>query len=174
MSPIFTLDFEASCLPKHGRSFPIEVAVATPEGEIWSWLIRPEPIWRAWTWTAEAEGLHGLTWDQLVREGRPAGEVVGELGQILAGQPAYADSYLDADWMRTLEMAAGVRPSIEVRHIDALINTLDLDDVAVAQAVLAAGDDGPRHRAGPDAVWLQALVRGLLAEAHPTRERIAA
>ena len=166
MSAIFTLDFEASCLPRHGRSFPIEVGIADDAGQVWSWLIRPEAAWADWTWTAEAEGLHGIGRERLMDEGLPAAQVVRELGAVLDGQSAYADSHLDADWMRTLEMTAGARPMMVVRHIEALVDKLRLDEAAVARAVAAVGAGaGPRHRAGPDALWLQALVAELRMQA---------
>ena len=53
------IDFEASCLPRHGRSFPIEVGIAGG-GIARSWIIRPHAAWAGWDWTAEAEALHGL------------------------------------------------------------------------------------------------------------------
>ncbi len=175
MSPIFTLDFEASCLPQHGRSFPIEVGLAGPDGSVCAWLIRPEPAWRDWTWTQEAEQLHGLSRDQLDRDGLPAGQVLDEVAEVLRGRPAYADSYLDAGWMRTLEAAGQAPPLVSVRHIDALIHQLDLPDPVVTRAVAeVAALPFRRHRAGEDARWLQALAGRLTAEAQaraPAPER---
>lgn len=174
MPTIVTLDFEASCLPRHGRSFPIEVAIAEAGGEVRSWLIRPEPQWRAWAWTAEAEGLHGLTWDQLIEAGRPAAEVLDELATAMQGRPAYADSYLDATWMCTLEAAAGAPPLVRIRHIDALIDALHLNDAGVARALSAAADPTRRrHRAGDDALWLQIFAQALAQEAGSVPDRLA-
>jgi len=168
MSPIYTLDFEASCLPQHGRSFPIEVGVAGPDGFAKAWLIKPDPAWDGWTWTPEAEALHGVTREQLARDGLPAEVVLDELRAVLRGQPAYADSYLDARWMRLLEAAAGALPLVDVRHIDALVDRLGIDDAGVARALQAANAGAfRRHRAADDARWLQALVMGFQAEAAP-------
>ena len=52
--PILAVDFEASCLPRHGRSYPIEVGIANENGTARSWLIRPAVLWEGWTWTEEA------------------------------------------------------------------------------------------------------------------------
>ena len=159
MQTFLTLDFEASCLPQHGRSFPIEGGLAGPGGFVRSWLIRPEPAWQDWTWTEEAEALHGLSYDRLVRDGLPAARVLADLAQVVGSRPVFADSYLDAGWMRTLEAAVGAPPLVRVRHIDALIDTLGLDDQAVARAVAEAHAQAiPRHRAGDDARWLQGLA----------------
>ena len=168
MSTIFTLDFEASCLPHHGRSFPIEVGVAGPDGLVKSWLIKPDAAWAGWTWTPEAEAMHGLSRERLEREGLPAEVVLDELRAVLRGQPAYADSYLDARWMRLLEAAAGAPPLVDVRHIDALVDRLGVDDGVVFRAI-AAADARPfrRHRAAEDARWLQAVAVELQAEAVP-------
>ncbi|GFE75937.1 hypothetical protein NTCA1_35860 [Novosphingobium sp. TCA1] len=40
------IDFEASCLPEYGLSFPIEVAAARIDGQSRAWLIRPLPVWK--------------------------------------------------------------------------------------------------------------------------------
>src|SRR3546814_5436437 len=63
---ILTIDFEASCLPRHGLSYPIEVGIAR-EGKARSWLIRPHDDWAGWHWSAEAEALHGLDRDRVER-----------------------------------------------------------------------------------------------------------
>ncbi len=106
-----------------------------------------------------------------MREGVPADEVLGELVDVLDGQPAYADSYLDERWMRTLEAAAGAPPLVRVRHIDALLETLGVGKDEVRRA-LEAVNQLPigRHRAGEDARWLQALVSRLQPPVGPPAE----
>jgi hypothetical protein len=102
VTPILTLDFEASCLPKHGRSFPIEVGISDLRGVSRSWLIQPHDSWRTWAWTAEAERLHGLDRGQLEREGLPADQVLAALAGAVDGAYVVADCDLDADWLKTL------------------------------------------------------------------------
>lgn len=80
------IDFEANCLPRHGRSFPIEVWVTDGRG-VRSWLIRPVAERRAWDCTNEALALHGIS---------PERRVV-------------ADSSLDSYWWRMLAGGAGAR-----------------------------------------------------------------
>lgn len=162
MSDIVTLDFEASCLPQHGRSFPIEVGVALPDGRSRAWLIRPHAGWRGWTWTEEAERLHGLSLDELDRDGLPATVVLDELRAALGDRPAYVDSYFDARWMRTLETAAGAPPLIKVLHIDALMSQWNVKEATVARAVAEANRLRlRRHTARGDAIWLQVFVQAL-------------
>ena len=75
---VITIDFEASCLPRHGLSYPIEVGIAR-KGQARSWLIRPHDDWAGWHWSAEAEALHGLSRDRVEREGLPVETVLAEL-----------------------------------------------------------------------------------------------
>lgn len=72
MTSLLAIDFEASCLPRHGRSFPIEVGVADGEGWSRAWLISPHADWDDWHWTSEAENEHGITREQNDRDGLPA------------------------------------------------------------------------------------------------------
>jgi DNA polymerase III epsilon subunit-like protein len=169
MSLILTLDFEASCLPSHGRSFPIEVAVAGPGGFARSWLIRPHADWQGWTWTEEAERLHGLSYEHVQRAGMSVDRVLDELAEAVGGCKVVADSYCDVTWMRTLERAAGAPERVRVQHVDALIHQLKISD---ADAWLIAAETDllnlRRHRAADDARRLQALVTRL--RTHAARE----
>jgi hypothetical protein len=162
MPPLFTLDFEASCLPQHGRSFPIEVGISGGDGVTRSWLIKPHDAWRDWTWSEEAERLHGVSFEQLMDEGVPAQDVLFELTAALGGRPAVADSYLDESWMRTLERAVGAPPLVRVQHIHGLIDQWSVANDAVLSA-LSETNALPwrRHRAAEDALRLQALVARL-------------
>ncbi len=84
------IDFEASCLPRHGRSFPIEVGIAGG-GIARSWIIRPHAAWTGWDWTAEAEALHGLSRARIEAEGEPADLVLAQLAAAVAGCRVVAD-----------------------------------------------------------------------------------
>lgn len=175
MRPFLTLDFEASCLPPHGRSHPIEVAVAGPGGFVRSWIIRPHDSWSDWTWTAEAQALHGLSYEAIVRDGLPVERVLDELTAVVARREVFADSYYDANWMRTLEIAAGAPPLLRIQHIEALIHRLNIED-ATLKTALAEVERRPftRHRAGEDARWLYALAEHLEGEVEPAQARGAA
>ncbi len=157
--PIVTIDFEASCLPRHGRSFPIEVGIAHDDGATRSWLIRPVPEWSGWGWTEEAQSLHGITREQLDREGQSVDVVAAELTEAVDGQRVIADSHLDADWLDTLAEAARVPPPFRIEHIEALVDRLGAqpEDVTLAQTMLDV-EPFMRHRAGDDARWLARFV----------------
>jgi hypothetical protein len=159
---IITIDFEASCLPCHGRSFPIEVGIASADGRARSWLIRPHDNWAGWDWTDEAQSLHGLTREQLDRDGLPVDRVIGELTAAVGDTRVIADSYLDATWLGTLADAAGTGPPISIGHIEEVIDQLGAADADIARAqALANARSVLRHRAGGDAQWLAAFITAL-------------
>jgi hypothetical protein len=93
---IITIDFEASCLPCHSNSYPIEVGIADACG-LRALLIRPLLSWMGWDWTEEAEQLHGITRGQLLRKRHPVKDVVLALNQFLSGCRVVADSNLNSD-----------------------------------------------------------------------------
>lgn len=164
------IDFEASCLPWHGRSYPIEVGIADEEGAARSWLIRPAPDWEGWTWTEEAEALHGLTRERLRDEGQPVTLVASQLSEAIGGRSLIADSELDSYWMRTLMAAAGFSQTFAIEHIVNLIGQLDLRDEDVRTCIeLVDRQALPRHRAAADARWLAALIGALRRSAGDLR-----
>lgn len=172
MQPIMAIDFEASCLPRHGRSFPIEVGIADLQGNARSWLIRPHGAWKDWAWTAEAESLHGLTLDDLRRHGRPADEVLAELAEAAHGHRVIADSGLDRDWLEALASVALRPPPCRIDHVVTLFDELGSSGEAIATA-RAVADRLPlrRHRAGDDAKWLAGLIGCLWQDAARARAR---
>lgn len=158
---IVTLDFEASCLPRHGRSFPIEVGIADRSGAR-SWLIRPHARWDGWDWTASAQALHGLTRAQVAARGLAAADVLDQLVTAIAGRRVVADSRIDQYWLDELAAAAGVPAPFRVDHVATLLDELAVDEAAIAAALAKADGQGHRrHRAAGDAAWLFALIAAL-------------
>lgn len=155
---IVAIDFEASCLPRRGRSFPIEVGVSVA-GRTRSWLIRPHDSWAGWDWTAEAEALHGLSLARLLREGLPADAVLDRLVAATEGHRVVADSVIDQYWLETLARAAGEGAPFMIDHVSILLDEYGAGDQRICAAVAHADERYPvRHRAGSDAAWLSALI----------------
>lgn len=168
-----TIDFEASCLPRHGRSFPIEVGIAGPEG-VQSWLIRPGAGWRGWSWSAEALGLHGIHRELLAEDGLPAHRVFAELSRAIAGRRVIADSRIDNYWWQVLSGAAGEETASPIVHVGTVLDELGATTEAVLAAQRLTDQLCPgRHRAADDARWLWTLLieldRGPLAAPSPRR-----
>ncbi|WP_176400364.1 hypothetical protein [Sphingobium sp. Z007] len=153
-----TIDFEASCLPRHGRSFPIEVGIA--DGDMArSWLIRPHADWEGWDWTAEAEALHGLSRERIACEGQPADVVLAELAAATRGRLVVADSLLDQHWLDTLAAAAGAPAPFTIAHVATLFDDEGVDEERIAAAIAFADARAViRHHAAGDALWLSALI----------------
>lgn len=162
---IIAIDFEASCLPRHGRSYPIEVGIAG-EGIERSWIIAPHRDWAEWSWTAEAQALHGLTREQVVRDGLPPAQVLAELIDAIGGRRVVADSRLDQYWLDTLAAAAGAPTPFTIDHAATLFDEQGVDAPRISAAVAFADLQGAiRHRAMGDARWLSALLRHLAGSA---------
>jgi len=167
---ILTIDFEASCLPRHGRSYPIEVGIADRNGRSRAWLIRPHHSWKDWGWTKEAESLHGISYEVLLRDGQLVDVVAQELCQAVRGHRLIADSSLDRYWLETLVSAANIVPPTSIEHISGVLDELGAtnEDILSAQGDLSRRGFR-RHRAGDDARWLSGLIE-ILTDAAITRE----
>ncbi|MGF7168404.1 DNA polymerase III epsilon subunit-like protein [Sphingobium xanthum] len=156
------IDFEASCLPQFGRSFPIEVGIASSHGWSRSWLIQPHESWAGWDWTQEAQALHGLTTEKLNGEGLPVQDVVRLLRMAVGSSDVIADSYLDDDWSRTLFDAAGEAEHLPVHCLADLQAFHEIDPQRLRQAIAEADlQRTRRHRAEDDARWLVRMLREL-------------
>jgi len=159
---MIAIDFEASCLPKHGFSYPIEVGISEDGFTSRSWLIRPHVSWTGWTWTDEAESLHRLSQAELWRDGIPVERVAVELAQALGGAQVIADSPIDAYWLETLYEAAAQPCPVEIQCVSEILRESGLASGVIfdAQTRIDALGFG-RHRAGEDARWLAALLMEL-------------
>lgn len=173
------LDFEASSLADD--SYPIEVGWVFEDGAVESHLIRPNPDWL--DWDDEAQALHGISREQLLREGASAQAVANRILQTLSAHRVYASApSWDGKWLSVLLRGGGLP-----RHAMRLIDTAEAHREAVAEvflggpaqdieglarrladAALAGFEAPPRHRALDDAQRELALWREIrrLAEVH--------
>jgi hypothetical protein len=180
---IVFLDFEASSLGKRG--FPIEVGCAAEEGSIYGALIRPAPGWEEWS--ADAERVHGIAKDRLLREGTPHNEVAAHMVAMLAGHDLFASApSWDGHWLSLLLRASGLpRHTLRLRGVaEARVTAAraafaaagmadhvseERVDHIIAAAAEAASVTAPAHRALDDAqreLWIwQEVKRRAEAEA---------
>lgn len=165
------LDFEASSLNSK-KSFPVEVGWVLEDGAGQSHLIRPAPHWT--DWDAEAEAVHGISREQLEREGEDVAVVCDRVVSLFAGNEVHCSApSWDGHWLSMLLRAAG-RPRHLVRMTDTAVafeaaarQRLGTDDreaiAALIASVLAAAEGWPvAHRAEPDArrewrIWREIL-----------------
>lgn len=157
MTPLpAVLDIEASGFGRD--SYPIEVGYVLPDGRAHCALIRPP---QAWThWDADAERVHHIGRDILLRHGRPAAEVARRLNEDLAGQTVYCDGWAhDYAWLGALFEAAGLQPSFRLESVNRLFDERHLAQLDDAQRQARAELGLTRHRASSDARALQAAIQ---------------
>lgn len=136
---IVFLDFEASSLAK--KSYPIEIAWVCEDGTEESHLIRPAPDWT--DWSVEAEGLHGLSRDQLLAEGTPHDIVARRMVESLTGHDLYATApSWDGRWLSLLLRKGG-----QPRHALRLRDTEVVQAAAIDAAMRDAGTPSDRLKA---------------------------
>lgn len=157
------IDFEASCLPEYGQSFPIEVAVARIDGQSRVWLIDPAEAWKDWDWSDEAERLHGISRQMLQERGQAPDVVIREMADFVHDCDVYADADLDQYWLEVLCQAAQARLPFPVRYLGEFMKKRGY----TRPQVVAALDEAKRrlpleHAAREDARRLALVVRLLL------------
>jgi hypothetical protein len=118
--PVF-VDLEASSLLP--GSYPVEVGWARPRALPWgrcaidvgSVLVRPEADWlSSGSWDPNAEAVHGLSRETLLRDGVPAAEACELLDREFDGCMVVTDTgggSVDDMWLAVLYEAAGREPS---------------------------------------------------------------
>lgn len=152
-----TLDIEASGFGRDG--YPIEVGYVRDDGESWCTLVRPEPEWTHWN--ADAERLHGIARDALLRYGRPAAVVCRRLNDALSGQTVYCDGWAhDYPWLARLFDAANLVPTFRLESVHRLLDERTRPQLDPALKVLRASLG--RHRASSDARVLQQALADVL------------
>lgn len=146
------LDIEASGF---GRgSYPIEIGVATADGQAHSWLVRPEMDWTHWQ--AEAQQLHGITRVHLESEGLRARDVADTLNEMLEGQTLYSDGWgVDSGWLSRLYHAARKTMFFRLDTLPRILSDYQLQHWAEVKEMLREKHRLTQHRAAQDAKLLQ-------------------
>nr|WP_231708555.1 hypothetical protein [Sphingomonas populi] len=164
--PVAIIDFEASCLPEAGESYPIEVALAKVDGSTRSWLIRPVAEWQYWDWSVEAEHLHGISRAMLSEQGQRPQQVLDELMAEAAGCEVYADCDLDAYWLETLAQACDRAAPFRVRYLGELLCAQGVSRKDVVAALAHAKRLLPAEHVARDDASRLALALKLLTPVH--------
>lgn len=157
MNDIAIIDIEASGL--HFDSYPIEIAILK-NGEVRSWLIKPEPSWNYWCDTAE--GLHGISREVLDQEGFSVAEVVQRLDEFLKdfNGALYSDAdQWDADWLDTLYFATKQTRPFHIASMYDLMSANEAQLFKRSKETLSKLDRFQHHRAASDVKMLQEAFR---------------
>ncbi|MBL8383054.1 MAG: hypothetical protein JNM90_08280 [Burkholderiales bacterium] len=154
------IDVEASGLT--GRSYPIEVGVVMPHGEMYCALVRPDPQWVHWDEAAEA--VHRISRAILGAHGKPLAMVARHLNDLLENQVVYSDAWgNDLAWLGKLFDAADLPMRFRLESSRKLLDDAQAARWAEVKAQVTAELNLTRHRASTDARILQltlARIRG--------------
>ena len=166
--PVF-LDIEASGFG--AGSYPIEVGCALADGRTMCCLVKPQDGWKHWD--AQAELIHHITREQLLRHGLPVDEVVGRLEEALRGQDVYSDAWgNDYSWLSRLYDEADRVPRFTLRSLRELLDEEQAARWHQVKQSVAEELHTTRHRASNDARVLQAAYARLQhAERDQMRKR---
>lgn len=155
------LDIEASGFGV--GSYPIEIGVAMPDGQVYQWLIKPAPDWTHWR--PEAEAVHGISRAQLDAEGLPIREVATALNRLVAGNVVFSDGWgVDSSWLALLYHEAGFRQHFRLDSIYSLLNEVEIDFWTEFRHAVTAAHGNVRHRAGLDAEVCQKTYMKIKAQ----------
>jgi hypothetical protein len=158
------LDVEASGFGRH--SYPIEVGFVLPNGQVFCSLIRPEPQWLHWD--PDAERIHHISRDSLLRRGRPASEVAHALNEQLRGLTVYSDGWAnDYSWLGSLFDVADLSPTFRLENLRALLLEHEADHWHEVKQQVSSERGAQRHRASSDARLLQLTLQRLRAHHGP-------
>ena len=147
------IDLEASGF---GRgSYPIEVGFALEDRAVYSFLIKPAPGWEHWS--EEAEQVHGITRELLLREGKSPREIALRMNELLYGKVLYSDAWsFDSSWLARLFDEAELVQRFRIETINKLLTPEQMELWHDTKEMLWQQQDGVnRHRAANDVKILQ-------------------
>lgn len=151
-TPPVIIDIEASGFGK--GSYPIEIGVATDNGESRNWLIRPEDDWTHWQ--PDAEKLHGIQRETLVNEGLSPRFVAGALNELFEGQILYTDGWgFDSGWLSLLFYVAEQKMLFKLETLPKILSQYQLEHWDDNKAALRKKHGFRHHSAEDDARLLQ-------------------
>jgi hypothetical protein len=154
------IDLEASGF---GRgSYPIEVGLALPDGSLQCMLIRPEQDWQHWD--AEAEALHGIDRETLLKFGTDIKDVATLLNDWLSETTVYSDAWgNDSSWLGLLFETAGIVQRFKIESLRTVMSEVQVENWHCVKDKIVQELSFQRHRASNDARILQMTYSRTLA-----------
>lgn len=160
-APFVFLDFEASGLDP--SSFPIEIGWVSEDGQGEAHLIRPAPGWTFWS--PEAERIHGISMETLMREGKPHDLVARRVVAAFSGRrPVASAPKWDGGWLSKLLEAAGLPDRFEILDSD----KVDMMAASPLLELLDPEDTSPRRYTLQHAV--RDTMQEIIGDAHYEEE----
>ena len=128
--------------------------VALSDGGAHCYLIQPYEDWKYWE--SDAEKLHCLSRETLIRFGMDAGYVARQLNKFLKGHTAYSDAWSDdSSFLTLLFERAGIVPQFHVDDVLKITSEAQAEiwDATRKKVILELGLK--RHRASAEARIIQ-------------------
>ncbi|GAP35773.1 hypothetical protein ABXN37_11505 [Piscinibacter sakaiensis] len=151
-SPPAILDVEASGFGRD--SYPIEVGYVLPDGRARCTLIRPAPGWVHWD--PQAEAVHHIPREAVLRHGREVGDVARWLNEELGGLTVYTDGWAhDYPWLSALFEEAGCSWRFKLDSLRSLLDEQEATHWHALKQQVGRELKLERHRASADARLLQ-------------------
>lgn len=146
------IDVEASGF---GRgSFPIEIGFALEDRNIQSYLICPPDNWKHWS--DDAEAIHGISRDTLLKDGLSPRDLVLILNEQLRGKVLYSDAWsFDSSWIGRLFDEAEIVQRFRIETINKLLTNTQMERWQDTKKDLWNELSVDRHRAANDVRVLQ-------------------
>ena len=161
---MYFMDVEASSFSMD--SYPIQIAWGTPSGDIECHLINPSYIDNWKDWSQQAQSVHRLTIDVLVKDGRHPREVAERMNHCLEGNEVWSDAPpLDTFWLGALFEAVKLAPKFQLYNAAKLFERLVIDCAVPERAlgdayrIAAERTQGRRHSADGDVEYLVQVYR---------------
>lgn len=146
------IDVEASGFGPGG--YPIEVGLVMPDGSAQCYLIQPYEDWTHWE--KEAEKLHRLTRETIVRFGMNGGYVARQLNRVLEDRTVYTDAWgHDSAWLALLFDRANIRQQFRLEHLDRITTEEQKAIWEMTRDQVISELGLKRHRASADARIIQ-------------------
>lgn len=165
--PPIIMDFEASGFSD--QSYPIEVGYFENSAHLYCSLIKPLDHWAHWS--QEAEHVHGLQRELLLKRGRPVRIVAQELNARLSGRTVFSDGWaVDSSWCRKLFNEARISPTFHLSPIEMIMTEGMIDIWDATKANVIEELKLQRHRASSDARIIQATWIRAYAQCHGVSE----
>jgi hypothetical protein len=125
-----------------------------PDGRRFCKLIKPFPQWQFWD--PQSESVHGVSYDELVKQGEEAVGVCLALNQFVDGQTLYSDAWVvDHPWLLKLFAQAAVPMNFNISALEMVLTETQITLWDAEKIKVIAQSGMQRHRASTDAYIIQ-------------------
>lgn len=160
----YVIDVEASGLGPD--SYPIEIGLALEPDQRYCALIRPADHWNYWD--SQAESVHRISRENLLKSGRSLKEVASELNHLLRNKVVFSDAWaVDNSWIIELYAAAGIEKTFTVSALEMILTERQMELWTKTRDAVVLDLGLQRHRASNDSWIIQETYVRTLAMTSP-------